>query len=50
MAICSFLGAALSVFLGFFGEDKGKSTIAVIVFIVLTIVIIILSNTWAKKK
>ena len=50
MAICSFLGAALSVFLGFFGEDKGKSTTAVIVFIVLTIVIIILSNTWAKKK
>ena len=50
MAICSFLGAALCVFLGFFGEDKGKSTIAVIVFIVLTIVIIILSNTWAKKK
>jgi drug/metabolite transporter (DMT)-like permease len=50
MAICSFLGAALCVFLGFCGEDKGKSTIAVIVFIVLTIVIIILSNTWAKKK
>ena len=50
MAICSFLGAALCVFLGFFGEDKGKLAIAVIVFIVLTIVIIILSNTWAKKK
>ena len=50
MAICSFLGAALCVFLGFFSKDKEKSTIAGIVFIVLTIAIIILSNTWAKKK
>ena len=50
MAICSFLAAALCVFLGFFGEDKGKSMIAAIVFVVLTIIIIILSNTWAKKK
>ena len=50
MAICSFLAAILCVFVGFFDEDKGKSTIAGIAFIVLTIAIIILSNTWAKKK
>ena len=50
MAICCFLAAALCVFLGFFGEDKGLSMIAAFVFVVLTIVIIILSNTWAKKK
>ena len=50
MAIISVITAVFCVFLAFYGEDQVKSSTAAFIFIVITIVFVILANTWAKKK
>lgn len=50
MSIICVITAGFCCFLAFFGEDKVKALVAAVVFILVTIVFIILSNTWAKKK
>ena len=50
MSIICVITAGFCCFLAFFGEDKVKALVAAVVFILVTIVFIILSKTWAKKK
>ena len=50
MSIICVITAGFCCFLGFFGEDKVVAGTAAVVFILITFVFIILSNTWAKKK
>jgi drug/metabolite transporter (DMT)-like permease len=50
MAIVSVLTACFCILLSFIGEDRNQALIAGFVFILITIIIVILANTWAKKK
>ena len=50
MAVISVLTAAFCVLLSFIGRDRENVLLAIIAFIIVTIVFIILANTWAKKK
>lgn len=50
MAVISVLTAAFCVLLSFIGRDSENVLLAIIAFIIVTIVFIILANTWAKKK
>ena len=50
MSIICVITAGFCCFLSFFGEDKVKALVAAGVFILVTFVFIILSNTWTKKK
>jgi hypothetical protein len=50
MAIISVITAVYCGILGFIGEDMVNVLIATIIFIVITIIFVILANTWAKKK
>jgi len=48
MAIVSVLTACFCILLSFIGEDRNQALIAGFVFILITIIIVILANTWAK--
>lgn len=50
MAVISVLTAAFCVLLSIIGRDRENVLLAIIAFIIVTIVFIILANTWAKKK
>ena len=50
MAIVSVVTACFCILLSFIGEDRNQALIAGFVFILITIIIVILANTWAKKK
>ena len=50
MAIISVITAAFCAILPFIGNDNANVLTATFVFILITIVFIILANTWAKKK
>ena len=50
VAIFCVITAIFCSLLYFIGEDMGKVLTASVIFIVITIVFVILANTWAKKK
>ena len=50
MAIMMVVTAAFCSCLSIFGEDKNSVLAATIIFGIITIVFLILANTWAKKK
>ena len=50
MAIVSVITAGFCVLLTFIGEDKSNVLAATFFFVLITIVIVIIANTWAKKK
>jgi len=50
MAIISVLTAGFCGILPFIGKDKENVLGATFVFLIVTVVFIILANTWAKKK
>jgi len=50
MAAISIITAAFCVLLSFIGEDMKNGLGATIAFVIVTIVFVILANTWAKKK
>lgn len=50
MAIICVITAGFCVLLSFIGEDKNNGMTATFMFVAITIVFVILTNTWAKKK
>lgn len=50
MAIISVITAGFCVLLPFIGENSDKATVSAIIFILITTIILVLANTWAKKK
>ncbi len=50
MAIVCFITAAFCGLLPIIGEDITMGIVSTIVFIVITFIIVILANTWAKNK
>jgi biotin transporter BioY len=50
MAIISAITAGFCVLMGFIGESSDKATVSAIIFILITTIILVLANTWAKKK
>lgn len=50
MAIISALTAAFCCLLPFIGNEKENVLAAGFAFVIVTIVFVILANTWAKKK
>lgn len=50
MAIVSVITAVFCAILPFIGNEKGTVLTVTFVFILITIVFVILANTWAKKK
>lgn len=50
MAIISVITAAFCAILPFIGNDDANVLTATFLFILITIVFVILANTWAKKK
>jgi len=50
MAIVSVLTACFCILLSFIGEDLKSILAATFLFIIITFIIVILANTWAKKK
>ena len=50
MAIVSVITAGFCVLLAFIGEDKSNVLAATFFFVLITIVIVIIANTWAKNK
>lgn len=50
MAIVSAFTACYCTLLSFIGKDWKSGLTATFFFIVITIIIVILANTWAKKK
>ncbi len=50
MAIVSVITACFCTLLSFIGEDRENALTAGFFFMVITIIIVILANTWAKKK
>ena len=50
MAIISVITAGFCVLLSFIGEDRSNVLAVTFFFVLITIVFVILPNTWAKKK
>jgi len=50
MAIVSVFTACFCILLSFIGEDLKSILAATFLFIIITFIIVILANTWAKKK
>ena len=50
MAIVSVFTACFCTLLSFIGKDLKSELTATFFFMVITIIIVILANTWAKKK
>jgi len=50
MAIVSVVTACFCILLSFIGEDLKSILAATFLFIIITFIIVILANTWAKKK
>ena len=50
MAIISVITACFCMLLSSIGEDRNQVLTATFVFILITIAIIILANTWAKRN
>ena len=50
MAIISVISACYCILLSFIGEDLKSVLAATICLIIFTIILVILANTWAKKK
>ncbi len=50
MAIVTAITAVFCGVLTAIGEDIIKGIVATLIFIVITFIIVILANTWAKKK
>jgi len=50
MAIVSVISACFCTLLSFIGEDRENVLTATFFFIVITFVVVVLANTWAKKK
>jgi len=50
MAIISVISACYCILLSFIGEDLKSILAATFLFIIITFIIVILANTWAKKK
>ena len=50
MAIICVITAVYCGVLGFIGAEMANGMIATIIFIIITFVVVILANTWAKKK
>ena len=50
MAIVSVITAVFCAILPFIGNEKGTVLTVTFVFILITIVFVILANTWAKNK
>ena len=50
MAIVSIFTACFCILLSFIGEDLKSILAATFLFIIITFIIVILANTWAKKK
>ena len=50
MAIVSVISACFCILLSFIGEDRENVLTATFFFIVITFVVVVLANTWAKKK
>jgi len=50
MAIISVITAGFCVLMSFIGENSDKATVSAIIFILITTIILVLANTWAKKK
>ena len=50
MAIVSVFTACFCILLSFIGEDLKSILAATFLFIIITFIIVIFANTWAKKK
>ena len=50
MAIVSVFTTCFCILLSFIGEDLKSILAATFLFIIITFIIVILANTWAKKK
>ena len=50
MAIMMVITAGFCVLLSFIGKDKNNALAATFFFIMISIVFVILANTWTKKK
>ena len=50
MAIMMVITAGFCILLTFIGKDKNNAMAATFIFMMITIVFVIIANTWAKKK
>ncbi|MBO4444807.1 MAG: DUF3784 domain-containing protein [Bacteroidaceae bacterium] len=50
MAITMFFTAAFCLYLPFIGDNSRLSLLSTGIFIAVTLIMVILANTWAKKK